>query len=326
MDAKLRLTLACGDYDRARPLTDGSLAPEGIELSWVCLHPRQLFDRMLRSQEYDVAEFSLAYHTILTARGTNPFVAIPVMLSRVFRHSCLYVNADAGIERPEDLKGKRVGVPDYAQTAGVFVRGMLQDDYGVRPEDVRWYSRAPRGLPQGTLVPVRLPDRVRLEALPGDRELDELLEAGELDAVVTTYRPEPFRRGSPKVRRLFPNFKQVERDYYLRTRIFPIMHLVVVRRDLYERHPWVAASLYDAFARAKEQALSQLSDTETLKVSLPWLIDHVEESRSVFGPDLWPYGIEPNRPTLEAFARYVVEQGLAEREVPIEELFVPGVR
>ena len=320
---KLKLTLACGDYDRTRPLTEGSIQPEGIELSSVCLPPREIFARMLRSQEFDVSEMGLAYYALVKARGECPFVAIPVMLSRFFRHSCIFVNADAGIEKPEELVGKRFGVPDYAQTAGLFVRGMLHHDYGVRAEDVHWYWRPPKEAPQGTLVSLSVPERIRLEPLPPDKNLDDMLEAGDLDAIAPPYLPDPFLRGSPKIRRLFPNFKEIEREYYLRTRIFPIMHLVVVRRDIYEQHPWVALSLYDAFTRAKEHALGGLYEGDALKVSLPWLIDHIEESRAVFGRDLWPYGLEPNRPTLEAATQYLVEQGLADRRVVVEELFAP---
>lgn len=321
--AKLKLILACSELDRTRPLIAGSIEAEGIELSCVCLPPREIFARMLRSQEFDVSELGLAYYILVKARGECPFVAIPVMLSRFFRHSCIFVNVDAGIEKPEDLAGKRVGVPDYAQTAGVFIRGMLHHDYGVRAEDVLWYWRPPKGAPQGTLVSLSVSKRIRLEPLPPDKNLDDMLEAGELDAIATPYLPDPFLRGSPKVRRLFPNFKEVEKEYYLRTRIFPIMHLVVVRRDIYEQHPWVARSLYDAFTKAKERALSILYEADTLKVSLPWLIDHIEESRAIFGPDLWPYGLESNRPTLEAAAQYVVEQGLTDRKVVVDELFAP---
>ncbi len=178
--AKLKLTLACGDYDRTRPLTAGSIEAEGIELSCVCLPAREIFARMLRSQEFDVSELGLAYYTLVKARGECPFVAIPVMLSRFFRHSCIFVNVDAGIEKPEDLIGKRFGVPDYAQTAGVFIRGMLHHDYGVRAEDVHWYWRPPEGAPQGTLVSLSVSERISLEPLPPDKNLDDMLEAGEL--------------------------------------------------------------------------------------------------------------------------------------------------
>lgn len=318
---KVALRLACWDYDRTRPLFDGKVKPEGIDLTMLCLRPRETFDRMLHHKEFDVSELSLASYIALKAGADCPFVAIPVMLSRAFRHSCIFVNTDSGIFRPHDLIGKRVGVPQYGQTAAVYVRGFLQHDYGVHPRDVRWFWRPPKDSPQRMLIPLSLPVEIQLDVIPPGQDLAEMLEGGDLDALVTPYIPEPFRRGSPRVRRLFPAFKAVELDYYRRTHIFPIMHVVAIRKDIYDKHPWVAGSLYNAFSQAKEQALADLYDSDALRVTLPWLLDEIEENRGLLGNDFWPYGLERNRPTLEAAAQYVVEQGISTRKVKIEELF-----
>jgi 4,5-dihydroxyphthalate decarboxylase len=327
--SKLPLTLACWDYDRTRPLIDRRVQPEGIDLTFVVARPRHVFPRMLHRQEFDVSELSLAFYIALKARGECPFVAIPVALSRIFRHNGIFVRVDAGIERPQDLRGKRVGVAQYGSTAIVFTRGLLQHDYGVRPEDLHWWvgkleQDGHEALPP--LVRLDLPERIRLDFIPPDRSLAEMLEAGELDALFAVHIPSSFRQGSSRIRRLFRNFKEVERKYYHRTGIFPIMHTVVSRQGLYTEHPWVAASLYQAFCEARALAVDELYDTDALRLALPWLIDHVEEYRQVFGHDWWPYGVEPTRPTLEAITRYVVEQGLAPRVVPVEELFASTTR
>ncbi len=250
---------------------------------------------------------------------------MPVALSKIFRHSCIYVRPDAGITRPEDLKGRCVGTMQYGSTGSVFMRGMLQHEYGVRPEDVHWFMGALDRPTPPPLIPLNLPAQIRLDFLTETQTLEGMLEAGELDALLSLYIPASFQRGSPRVARLFPNFKEVEQDYYRRTRIFPIMHTVVVREDVYREHQWVARSIYRAFCEARDLAVNGLYDTDALRLSLPWLIDHVEETWRVFGKDFWAYGLEPNRPTFAALGQYVYEQGLAPRPVSPDELFAPGV-
>jgi len=323
--SRLALTLACWDYDRTRPLIDGRVRADEIDLKIEVLRPRETFPRMLEKKEFHVSELSLASYVTLKARGDCPFVAIPVALSRMFRHSCIYVRADAGIRRPQDLKGKRVGTTQYGSTAVVFVRGMLQHEYGVRSEDMHWYIGGLDSPTQRPLLSLNLPEKIEVDFLPEGQTLEGMLEAGGLDALISIYIPSSFLNGSPRIARLFPNYKEVEKDYYRRTGIFPIMHTVVVRGDVYNEHAWVAKSLYKAFCIARDLALDGLYDTDALRLSLPWLIDHVEEARRAFGKDIWGYGLESNRKTLEAIGNYVFEQGLASRIVSPDELFPPNM-
>ena len=317
----LDLNIACWDYDRTRSLTDGRVQPEGINLDITVLRPREIFPRMLQDQEFHASEMSLASYVILKARDQCPFVAIPVMLSKMFRHDCIYVRPDAGINEPADLRGKRIGLPQYSSTAGVFIKGLMQHEYGVSPQQMTWFMGGQDTPAPAPLVPLDLPDDIHLEFIPEDKTLEGMLADGELDALFATYIPNLFLSGSPTIARLFPNFKEVEQDYYRRTGIFPIMHTVVIREDVHREHPWVAASLYEAFSQAKDLAVGGLYDTDALALTLPFLIDHLEESRRIFGSDYWSYGVESNRPALEGLSQYVVDQGLAPRVVSIEELF-----
>ena len=317
----LDLNIACWDYDRTRPLTDGRVQPEGINLDITVLRPREIFPRMLQDQEFHASEMSLASYVILKARDQCPFVAIPVMLSKMFRHDCIYVRPDAGINEPADLRGKRIGLPQYSSTAGVFIKGLMQHEYGVSPQQMTWFMGGQDTPAPAPLVPLDLPDDIHLEFIPEDKTLEGMLADGELDALFATYIPNLFLSGSPTIARLFPNFKEVEQDYYRRTGIFPIMHTVVIREDVHREHPWVATSLYEAFSQAKDLAIGGLYDTDALALTLPFLIDHLEESRRIFGSDYWSYGVESNRPALEGLSQYVVDQGLAPRVVSTEELF-----
>ena len=320
--AKLRLTLACNDYDRTCALFDGRVTAEGIDLDMKALKPRQLFPRMLDDREFDVAEVSLASYAALVARGQSPFVAIPVMLSKLFRHSCLYVRRGAGIASPRDLKGKRVGTTQYGATAIVYIKGLLRDEYGVKPEDMDWFIGGLNTPTEKPLIPLDLPKDVAIEFLGPGQTLEDMLARGALDALFSILIPQSFLGGSPNIARLFADYRGVEEDYYRRTRIMPIMHIVVMKKEIHRDHPWVARSLYNAFSAARDAALAPLYDTDALMVALPWLIHHIEESRAAFGDDIWAYGVEPNRPALEALCRYVHEQGLAPRRVAPDELFV----
>jgi 4,5-dihydroxyphthalate decarboxylase len=321
----LKLTLACWDYDRTRPLMDGRVKPEGIDLDIAVLRPRQTFQRMLDNREFEVSELSLASYTALKGRGDCPLVAVPVALSKVFRHSCIYVRTGAGIATPGDLKGKRVGTSQWSSTGLVFMRGMLQHDYGVAARDMHWFMGGLNSFVEPPLIPLDLPKEIRLDFLSGQATLEQMFAAGELDALLSLYIPNLFLQGAPTMARLFPNYKEIEQDYYRRTRIFPIMHTVVLREDVFRAHPWAARSIYRAFVEARDLAVDGLYDTDALRLALPWLIDHVEETRRVFGKDFWAYGLEPNRPTFEAIGRYVHEQGLSPRVVSADELFAPGV-
>jgi 4,5-dihydroxyphthalate decarboxylase len=312
---KLKLTMACGRYDRTQPLIDGRVEPEGVDLTFIPLRPGETFWRMLNHAEFDCSEMSLSSYTILRSEGDTRFIAIPVFPSRVFRHSAVYLRADSKIEKPQDLKGKRIGVGDYQMTAAVWVRGFLLHDYGVRPEDVTWVI----GRPVRTIKP---PEGIRVEFMSPETTLEDMLERGEIDALASVMIPKTL---GTTVRRLFADPRKVEREYYERTRIFPIMHTFVLKTKLYEANPWLAISFYRAFSRARDIAYHWMYDTDALTVGLPWVIDEVEATRKIFGPQIWDYSIEGSRPTLDALMRHLDEQKLTRRPMKVEELFVPNI-
>jgi 4,5-dihydroxyphthalate decarboxylase len=308
----MRLTIACGRYDRTQALIDGRVKPEGVdELTYLALRPGETFWRMLNHEEFDASEMSFSSYTILRSEGDTRFIAIPVFPSRVFRQNALYVRADSPLRDPAQLKGKRIGVGDYQMTAAVWTRGFLQHECGVAPKDLTWVI----GRPIRTIVP---PPGIRLEPLPAGATLEEMLERGEIDALMTVMIPKTL---GTSVRRLIRNFREVELAYYRKTRIFPIMHTFVLRRAVYEANPWLAISLYRAFAKSRDMALRHLYDTDALTVSLPWVIDEIERSREI----AWDYSIEGSRPTLEALVQYLDEQALSRRRMNVEELFAPNV-
>ena len=316
----LEMTIATGRYDRTAALHDGRIRPEGIDVTWLPLNVEQIFWRMLQHHEFDASELSLASYVIRRDQGYDDFVALPVFLSRTFRHDCIYVHAAAGIETPADLVGRRVGVPEFQITAAVFARGLLSDDFGVDHRGLTWIQG---GLEEPGRIPhtkVELDD-VRIEMAPPGKTLARMLEDGEIDALVSPRVPSTFRHGRGRVMRLFKDPWSLARDYYQRTSIFPIMHLVVVRSDLAQSHPWVPQTLANAFGQAKRLADADLRETAALPIALPFLVQHAEETAELMGADFWPYGVESNRPTLEAFLRYAHEQGLIRKRPPIEDLF-----
>jgi 4,5-dihydroxyphthalate decarboxylase len=313
----MRLRYNCVAYDRTVPLISGEVQPEGIELEYVTDLPNAIFRRMFATEEFDASELSSSNFIIERARGDQRFVALPVFPSRVFRHNSMYVNVAAGIASPRDLVGRRVGIPEYLQTANFWARGILQDEYGVQPEDLRWV----RGDTEKLKLP--LPANLEITQAPPGRTLSELLETGEIDALISPRKPACIEANSPRVRRLFPDYPKVEAEYYQRTGHFPIMHLVAIRRHVYERDRSIARRLYDAFVEAKRRAYAGLREGVYLTTSLPLQIAYAEESRAVFGDDPFPYGAAANRHTLQAVARYVHEQGMANRVLDLEEIVVP---
>jgi 4,5-dihydroxyphthalate decarboxylase len=317
----LRLTLACWDYDRTRALIDGSVAPEGIELIYLNQPVEETFFRMMRYREFDCCEMSLSSYAASLHSENPPFIAIPVFPSRFFRHSCIFVSAKSGIRKPEELKGKRVGVPEYQMTAPVWIRGILSDDYGVKVTDVEHFSGGEEEPGRVEKLKLDVPSAIKLRAIPVDKTLSRMIADGEIDALVTARAPSTFTSRPDAVKRLFPNYMEVEKDYYRRTKIFPIMHTVVIRRDVYATNPWVAQSLYKAFTEAKAKAYALYDQTAALPAMVPWLIAQLEEARREMGADWWPYGLEPNRAVLETFLRYHHEQGLSKRRLSPEELF-----
>jgi 4,5-dihydroxyphthalate decarboxylase len=322
---KLPLTFACGLYDRMLRLYTGEVQPRGIDLKFLANdEPRDIFDRMGGKLEFGASEMSSSEFISRFATGQCPFVAIPVFASRVFRHGFIFYNAKSGIRAPKDLEGKRVGVPLYTMSAAVWIRGLLQHEYDVDLSKIRWVQGALKmagahGSP--TVAPLLKPPTIEINN--SGKSLSRLLADGDLDAVISS-RPVEGIGTNPDLRRMFPNYREVEKDYYRRTGIFPIMHLIAIRRDLHEAHPFVAQSLYDALCEAKDRALAQMKERGALRYMLPWLPADMDEIDEVFGGDPWPYGIEANRRTLEALVQYLVEQHFIAKRIPIEDLFVAG--
>jgi hypothetical protein len=321
--ARLRLTLACGDYDRTRALEDGSIRPDGIELTYLRLPVEETFFRMLRHREFEVAEMSLSSYVHALRDDPSPFVALPVFTSRMFRHGSIYVNTDAGIRSPEDLRGRVVGAPEYQLTAGVWIRGILADHHGVPVDSVTYRTGGQEQPGRIEKASLDLPDRIRIELIAPAQTLSQMLARGEIDALYTPRIPGPFTARDPRVGRLFPDVIAAEKAYFAASGIFPIMHVVVVRRDVYDAYPWVAQSLYKAFARAKDEVFDRLYDSSALRFMLPWLNQHLEETRDLLGDDYWSYGLQANRETLATFLRYHREQGLSTRPLEPGELFAP---
>jgi 4,5-dihydroxyphthalate decarboxylase len=306
---KLPLSLAIGPYDHTR-----ELRPEGIELTRLDLPIEEIFFRFTKFREWDVSEMSFGKIISLMSEERPPIVALPVFVSRVFRHSAIYVADAKKIRAPKDLEGKRVGIPEWAQTAGIYVRGMLQHEYGVDLARIDWRQAGVREAGRVEKVELRLPPGVKIQAMP-QHTLSGMLANGELDAAISAR--------DPGGTRLFANHRELEAEYFRKTGIFPIMHVVVVRREAYERDRWIAMNLFKAFEQAKELALERIADIGASQVPVAWIADHAQQWRALAGPDLWPYGLQPNRRTLEAFVQYGYEQGVSRRQLKPEELFAP---
>ncbi len=317
------VSFACAAYDRMVPLLTGEVRPAGIDFNFIPIaQPREIFDRMAGRLEFDCCEFSSSELISRLGGGASPLVAIPVFPSRMFRHGFITVNKNR-IKSPKDLEGKRIGVPLYTMTAAVFIRGMLTDEYGVDFSSVQWIQGSINvsGRHGNPTVPPLL-KKVEIRNNDTGKSLSELLDAGEIDAIIGTDFPVAMRTNK-SIGRLFPNFPEIERDYYRATGIYPIMHLVAIRRELYERHPFVATSLYQAFCKAKDIAMVRLRYPRALATMMPWTVEQIEIMDSVFGGDFWPYGVDANRKTLAALVRYLVEQSLIPRPIAIEDIFVP---
>ena len=322
--AKLEISLSCCDYDRTRAIIDGRVQVEGCEVRATALEPEEAFHRAFKFQEFDVSELSLSSYTMLVSRGDNPYVAIPAFVSRLFRHSGIYIRTDRGIKTPADLKGKTIGLPEYQITANVWIRGVLQDEYGVKPSDVHWRQGGQEEPGREERAPLKLPKEIDLQRIPHDRSVSQMLESGELDGMTGARAPSCFTRGAPNVARMFPDFRTTEEDYFRRTKIFPIMHVIGIRKTLLERHPWLAVNLMKAFIKAKEMAWYELGQIGHLFNSLPWGVNEFNEAKKLMGEDYWSYGLEPNRHVLDAFTRYHFEQGISARRVTPDELFHPA--
>ena len=322
--SRLALTMACGPYDRMEALSQGLIQPEGIDLRYIAIQsPPEIFARMIKTNSFDVAEMSLAHYMIMRTRGEFPFLAIPVFPSRVFRHGFVFINKNAGIKEPKDLEGKRVGVQEYRQTAGVWVRGILQSEYGVDLDKLQWVEggvNEPR--PPDDEMDLRPEQEVEIELIPADRTLNDMLEAGEIDAYFGARRPVALDKGQ-NVARLFPDYRAREEEYYIRTGFHPIMHTLVIREDLHRSEPWVAESLFKACEQSKRWMLEQMRFSGAQRFMFPWLHDEIAEMDALMGPNPWPYGLEANRAILDAFNGFLVNQHFIAEPRPIDELFAP---
>ncbi len=324
--ADLALTIACGPYDRMEAIRTGDVPIEGIDPTYVAIQsPPEIFARMVKTGSFDLAEMSLSYYLIRRAEGGFPFIALPVFPSRLFRHGFVFVNRNAGIAAPEDLAGKRIGVQEYRQTAAVWIRGLLRDELGVDLSGVDWL--------EGGVNVSRRPDSefdlrpatpISIETIAPAATLSDMLAGGEIDALLGARRPAALGRHAD-VERLLPDYRARERDYYARTGIFPIMHTLVLREELWRERPWVAESLFKGFEAAKDWAAEQMRFSGAMRYMLPWLFDDLDEIDALFGGDCWPYGIGPNRAALEAFVRHLVDDGFLDAPVSLDDMFTPIV-
>ena len=322
--SNLRLSLACSDYDRTRALRDGRVCPEGIDLIYIPLGAVEIFWRMLQHNEFDISEMSLSNYLSERCKENYRFVGIPVFTSRMFRQGYVFINKKSGIKNASDLKGKKVGLPEYSMTANLFIRGFLQHDYGVSPSDIEWYEGAKEGLRRKNRIEIQLPSNVHIHDAPTDRTLNDMLTNGEIDALIDASIPQCIWEKHPNVDRLWPEYKEVEMDYFRRTKIFPIMHMIVIKREIDEEYPWVVRNLYNAFSNAKKLCQEAIRRSSGAQIYLlPWTITEYQSAVALMGDDYWPYGVEANRATLDAAIQYSYEQGLSSRKLSIGELFAP---
>jgi 4,5-dihydroxyphthalate decarboxylase len=312
-----QITFAGQVYDRTQALIDGTVKPDGLELNWLILHYPEIWRRMLNDYDFDASELSLSSYLIARSMG-KPLIAIPVFPARTFRHSYVFINTKSGIREPADLIGKRVGVADFQQTATVWMRGILQHEYNVPLEKIQWFTWAK------TRMEIELPKQYSIQEIPAGKNPEDMLRSGELDAVILAAMFPSLLNGVPEARRLFENYKDVEQAFYQKTKIFPIMHTVAMREDLWKEQPWIAANLVKAFQRAKEIAYERLVDLNAYKISLIWMRDRVAEQKAVVGDDPWAYGFEKNRHVLQAIAGYLYEQGLIRKPLDVETAFAPN--
>jgi 4,5-dihydroxyphthalate decarboxylase len=321
--SKLELSVAVGDYDRTRALIDGSVAIDGVDPIYMTLVPEEIFFRAFRAAEFDICELSLSSYTVKTAQNNSPYIAVPAFVSRAFRHTAIYVRTDR-VKKPQDLKGRKVGLPEYQLTANVWARALLDDDFGVKPADIHWIRGGIEEPGRPEKLAIKLPPGVRLDNAPDGATISGLLEAGEIDGFIAPRPPTLIEKGHANIGWLFPDPIAVAKDYFKRTGLFPIMHVVGVRRTLAEKHPWLPGAVFKAFAQAKAVGVEKLSDTSATKVTLPFVEEALKNARDLMGDDYWSYGVEPNRKVLDYFLGQHHAQGLSSRRVSVDELFHPG--
>lgn len=321
--SKLPLSIAIGDYDRVRPLVDGSVQIDGVDPVFMLLEPEEIFFRAFRHADFDICELSMSSFTVKTANNDCPYVGVPVFPSRSFRHNSIYIRTDRGIARAEDLKHRRVGVPEYQVTANVWTRAVLEEQHGVKPSDITWVRGGYEQPGRVEKIALNLPPNVRIEDARAGATISGMLAAGEIDAVIGPRAPSCFGR-DPNIAWLYPDPAAAAAEWFRKTRIFPIMHILGIRRSLVEQHPWLPAAALKAFEQAKTHALRKLGDVAASKVTLPFIDEHLHAARSLMGSDFWSYGLEANRHVLEVFLRRHHAEGLSPRVLQPEELFHPS--
>jgi len=321
--SKLELSVAVGDYDRTRALIDGSVAIDGVDPIFMTLVPEEIFFRAFRAAEFDICELSLSSYAVKTAQDNSPYIAVPAFVSRAFRHTAIYVRTDR-VKKPQDLKGRKVGLPEYQLTANVWARALLDDEYGVKPADIHWIRGGIEEPGRPEKLAIKLPPGVRLDNAAEGATISGLLEAGEIDGFIAPRPPTLVEKGHPHIGWLFPDPVAVAKDYFKRTGLFPIMHVIGIRRTLAEKHPWLPGAVFKAFEQAKAVGLEKLSDTSATKVTLPFVEEALKNARTLMGEDYWSYGVEPNRKVLDYFLGQHHAQGLSSRRVSVDELFHPG--
>jgi 4,5-dihydroxyphthalate decarboxylase len=322
---KLQISFASCPYDRLNPLFTGRVPIEGCDVNFFPLRPEELFPRVYSTQDFDVTELSASSHILTSLRGDAQYVGIPAFVSRLFRHGDIYIRTDRGIRGPEDLRGKIVGVPEYQMTAALWIRGILSDEYGVKTSEIRWRSGGLQRPGRSERTAISLPSSIELQTIAADKALSPMLADGEIDALITAVRPQCFTDKAPNVGRLFPDYRAVEEAYYRKTGMFPIMHMMGVRRSLAEEHPWLPGSILKACLQARTIAREEMKSTGMFYAMLPWLSDDLARAEAVMGANMWPYGVQSNRKDLEAMLRWSAEQGLAPRQGCVEEIFAPGL-
>ncbi|MGF6653320.1 4,5-dihydroxyphthalate decarboxylase [Paraburkholderia youngii] len=322
--SKLQLSIAVGNYDRMRPLIDGDVQIDGVDPVFMLQDPEEIFFRAFRHADYDICELSLSSYSVKTAAGTSPYIAVPVFPSRAFRHSSIYVRSDRGIDRPEDLKGKRIGVPEYQLTANVWVRLFLEEEYGVKASDIRWVRGGYEDPTRVEKIALKLPEGVVLENAPEGQTISNLLANGEIDGVIGPRAPSCFDRGHPRVKYLFDDPQESAARWYERRKLFPIMHTLGIRKTLADQHPWLPGAIAKAFEQSKEVALSRLSDTSATKVTLPFVEDQLRNARRLMGHDFWSYGFANNEHVIDRFLAQHHAEGLSSRRLEPAELFHPA--
>jgi 4,5-dihydroxyphthalate decarboxylase len=319
------ISIASGEYDRIRAIRDGVVKVEGCAVAYHVIEPNLLFVRNLKSQEFDVSEMSFSTYIALRDQGKAHYTAIPVFLSRAFRHSAIFVRTDRGIGSPADLRGRRVGTPEYFTTMLVWMRGLLSDEYGIKPSDVRWRLGPLEQPAREASPPSRAGEAagIDIEPIPAGRTLAGMLADGELDAVFSARPPSCFLRGGEGVGRLFPDYRAVEQAYYRKAGTYPLMHAVGIRSSLVEQYPWMAGNLFNAFTRAKDIAIADFEKLSAFALTLPWIEAEYRATQAVLGQDIWPYGVAANRKAIETLCRYLHEQGFTRRRMGVDELFAP---